>query len=223
MYRMLTNYPCDARAMTIMNTLPIVYVIDDDISVRESLEMVIRSAGWQPELFQSASDFLSRPKAFVPHCLILDVNLPGLSGLELQKLLAENRDEMPIIFITGFGNVPMAVRAIKAGADEFLTKPFSNAVLIEAIRIALEKSAAFAAMEAEIETLRERYSSLTNRERDVLHPVVAGKLNKQVAFELGISEITVKAHRAQMMRKMNARSLPDLVNMVAKLAADGFL
>jgi FixJ family two-component response regulator len=209
--------------MTMMSTLPIVYVIDDDISVRESLEMVIRSAGWQPELFQSASDFLSRPKALVPHCLILDVNLPGLSGLELQKLLSENRHEMPIIFITGFGNVPMAVRAIKAGADEFLTKPFSNAVLIDAIGAALEKSAAFAAMEAEMETLRERYGSLTNRERDVLRPVVAGKLNKQVAFELGISEITVKAHRAQMMRKMNARSLPDLVTMVAKLTEDGFL
>jgi FixJ family two-component response regulator len=206
-----------------MNTLPIVYVIDDDISVREALEMMIRSAGWQPQLFQSAGDFLLRPKAFVPHCLILDVKLPGLSGLELQKLLSENRDEMPIIFITGFGNVPMAVRAIKAGADEFLTKPFSNTVLIEAIRVALEKSARFAAMEAEIETLRERYSSLTNRERDVLRPVVAGKLNKQVAFDLGISEITVKAHRAQMMRKMNARSLPDLVTMVAKLTEDGFL
>jgi FixJ family two-component response regulator len=196
---------------------PIVFVVDDDVSVRESLEMLIRNAGWQPELFASAQAFLARPRVNVPSCLILDVGLPDLNGLDLQKLVATDRREMPIIFITGFGDVPMTVRAMKAGAAEFLTKPFSDEVLLGALRNALETSRITLGDEAEIRELRERYASLSRREQEVMALVVSGLLNKQVGGELGISEITVKAHRGQVMRKMKADSLADLVNMAARL------
>jgi len=194
----------------------IVFVVDDDISVRESLELLIKSAGWQPATFASAYDFLSCARPTVPCCLVLDVSLPGLNGLELQQQLAE-RTEMPIIFITGHGDVPMSVRAMKAGAIEFLTKPFKGDVLIEAMRGAIERSRAALHQESQMLVLRNCYASLTQREREVMGLVVSGLLNKQVGGELGISEITVKAHRGQMMRKMKADSLPDLVTMAAKL------
>ncbi len=196
----------------------IVFVVDDDVSVRESLELLIKSAGWKPETFASAQEFLSRPRAAVPCCLVLDVSLPGLNGLELQQQLAE-RSEMPIIFITGHGDVPMSVRAMKAGAIEFLTKPFKDDVLLDAIRGAIERSRAALQQESELQSLRTRYASLTPREREVMALVVSGLLNKQVGGELGISEITVKAHRGQMMRKMRADSLPDLVTMAARLGS----
>ena len=194
----------------------IVFVVDDDISVRESLELLIRTAGWRPETFASAQEFLSRSRPTVPCCLVLDVTLPGLSGLELQEQLAE-RTDMPIIFITGHGDVPMTVQAMKAGAVEFLTKPFNDAVLLGAIRGAIERSDAALRQESEIQGLRRCYTSLTPREREVMELVVSGLLNKQVGGELGISEITVKAHRGQLMRKMKANSLPALVTMAARL------
>jgi len=194
----------------------IVFVVDDDVSVRESLELLIKSAGWRPETFASAQEFLSRPRAAVPCCLVLDVSLPGLNGLELQQHLVQ-RTDMPIIFITGHGDIPTSVRAMKAGAVEFLTKPFKDDILLEAIRGAIERSRAALRDEAELRMLRDCYASLTPRERDVLALVVAGQLNKQVGGELGISEITVKAHRGQVMRKMKADSLPDLVTMAARL------
>jgi len=194
----------------------VVFVVDDDISVRESLELLIRSAGWQPETFASAQEFLSRPRAGVPSCLVLDVTLPGLNGLELQQQLA-TRTDMPIIFITGHGDVPMSVKAIKAGAIEFLTKPFNDQVLLDAVRSAIERSGAALRLDAEMQALRSCYESLTPREREVMALVVSGLLNKQVGGELGISEITVKAHRGQVMRKMKADSLPHLVTMAARL------
>jgi FixJ family two-component response regulator len=194
----------------------LVFVVDDDISVRESLELLIKSAGWTPETFASARDFLARPRAAVPSCLVLDVSLPGLNGLELQQQLAE-RTDMPIVFITGHGDIPMSVRAMKAGAIEFLTKPFKDDVLLEAIRGAIERSRVALLQQSEMQTLRGRYASLTPREREVMALVCSGLLNKQVGGELGISEITVKAHRGQMMRKMQADSLPELVTMAAKL------
>jgi FixJ family two-component response regulator len=195
---------------------PIVFVVDDDISVRESLELLIRSAGWQPETFASARAFLSRSRALSPHCLVLDVALPDLNGLDLQKLVAD-RVEMPIIFITGYGDVPMTVRAMKAGAVEFLTKPFSDDALLSAIRHALERSRAALGEEVEMQALRACYASLSRRERDVMALVVTGLLNKQVGGELGISEITVKAHRGRVMRKMKADSLAGLVTMATRL------
>jgi FixJ family two-component response regulator len=185
---------------------PIVFVVDDDISVRESLELLIRCEGWQPETFASAQDFLDRPRALVPHCLILDVSLPGLNGLDLQNRVAVERSDMPIIFITGYGDVPMTVRAMKAGAVEFLTKPFRDDVLLNAVRQALERS-----------RLILGHESLTPRERQVMELVVTGLLNKQVGGELGITEITVKAHRGKVMKKMKADTLPDLVKMAARL------
>jgi len=195
---------------------PVVFVVDDDISVRESLELLIKHEGWDPETFESAGDFLRRRRCTVPCCLVLDVTLPGLNGLELQQQLAE-RTEMPIIFITGHGDVPMTVRAMKAGAVEFLTKPFSDDVLLEAIRHALERSRSALRLASEMQLLQGRYSLLTPREREVMALVVSGLLNKQVGGELGISEITVKAHRGQMMRKMKADSLPELVTMATRL------
>src|SRR3984893_9308044 len=199
------------------HTTPIVFVVDDDVSVRESLELLIRNAGWQPELFESAQEFLVRPRTQVPSCLILDFALPGLNGLQLQERIAADRADMPIIFITGAGDVPTTVQAMKAGAVEFLTKPFSDTVLLSAIQQAMERSETALAVEAEIKSLRERYATLSRREREVLGLVVCGLLNKQVGFELGISEITVKAHRGQVMRKMEAGSLVDLVNIARKL------
>jgi FixJ family two-component response regulator len=195
---------------------PIVFVVDDDISVRESLEGLIRSEGWETEMFASAEAFLARPRVFVPSCLVLDVSLPDLNGLDLQKRIAD-RSDMPIIFITGYGDVPMTVQAMKAGAAEFLMKPFGDEVLLNAIRQAIERSRTALGQEEEVRMLRERYASLSQREQEVMTLVVAGRLNKQVGFELGISEITVKAHRGRMMRKMKAGSLADLVNMAAKL------
>jgi FixJ family two-component response regulator len=204
------------EAVTMPDATPIVFVVDDDVSVRESLELLIGTTGCQPETFASAQEFLSRPRATVPCCLVLDLTLPGLTGLELQEQLAERMD-MPIIFITGHGDVPMTVRAMKAGAVEFLTKPFKNDVLLGAIRGAIERSRTALRQESEMQGLRSRYASLTPREREVMILVVSGLLNKQVGGELGISEITVKAHRGQMMRKMKADSLPDLVTMAARL------
>jgi FixJ family two-component response regulator len=194
----------------------LVFVVDDDVSVRESLELLIRTAGWEPETFASAQEFLSRPRASVPCCLVLDVTLQGLNGLELQERLAD-RTELPIIFITGHVDVPRTVQAMKAGAVEFLTKPFKDDVLLDAIRGALERSGAALRLAADMGALRHCYQSLTSREREVMALVVAGLLNKQVGSELGISEITVKAHRGQVMRKMKADSLPDLVTMAARL------
>jgi FixJ family two-component response regulator len=196
---------------------PIVFVVDDDVSVRESLELLIRCAGWQPETFASAQEFLARPRVLAPSCLVLDVTLPDLNGLDLQKRVAVDRIDMPIIFITGCGDVPMTVQAMKAGAVEFLTKPFADDVLLDAIRHAIERSHIALRHEAEVRALRDCYASLSRREREVMALVVSGLLNKQVGGELGISEITVKAHRGQVMRKMQAHSFADLVNMAAKL------
>jgi FixJ family two-component response regulator len=206
-----------ARSTFMSHEIPVVFVVDDDVSVRESLELLIQSAGWQPKTFESARKFLSCPRAQVPNCLVLDVNLPDFSGLDLQRFISVERTDMPIIFITGYGDVPMTVKAMKAGAVEFLTKPFSDEVLLTAIEQGLERSRNVLALDSEIQELRDRYASLSRREQEVMALVVSGLLNKQVGFELGISEITVKAHRGQAMRKMKARSLPDLVNIAAKL------
>jgi FixJ family two-component response regulator len=195
---------------------PVVFVVDDDVSVRESLELLIRSAGWQPETFASAEDFLARSRIDGPSCLVLDVSLPNLNGLELQERIVD-RAGVPIVFITGYGDVPTSVQAMKAGAVEFLTKPFSDEVLLTAIRLAIERSQAAQAHESELHALRDRYKSLTPREREIMALVVSGLLNKQIAFKLGISEITVKAHRGRVMRKMQVDSLADLVRAAAAL------
>lgn len=194
----------------------IVFVVDDDMSVRESLESLIRHAGWLAELFASGQEFLARPRLTVPCCLLLDVSLPGLSGLELQRQIAE-RTEMPIIFITGNGDVPMTVQAMKAGAVEFLTKPLRRDVLLNAIRGALERSRAALRVDAEMQAIKNCYQSLTPREREVMGLVVTGLLNKQIAGELDISETTVKKHRGQVMRKMKSDSLAELVTIAARL------
>jgi FixJ family two-component response regulator len=196
---------------------PIVFVVDDDISVRESLELLIKFSGWQPETFASAGEFLARPRTATPNCLVLDISLPDLNGLELQKLIASDRTDMPIIFITGHGDVPMTVQAMKAGAVEFLTKPFDDEVLLSAIRQAIKRSMALLNDQVEITALRSSYGSLTPREQEVLRLVVTGMLNKQIGLKLGISEITVKAHRGKMMQKMKAESLADLVKTAVRL------
>ncbi len=199
---------------------PVVFVVDDDVSVRESLELLVLSAGWQPETFASAEEFLEGSPVDGPSCLVLDVKLPSLNGLELQKRII-NRADVPIIFITGYGDVPTTVEAMKAGAVEFVTKPFGEDVLLNAIRQALERSRAALAHEARFRELRERYGSLTRRERETMALVVSGLLNKQIAAELGISEITVKAHRGQVMRKMRVDSLAELVRVAAALDLPG--
>src|SRR6204780_1424213 len=196
---------------------PIVFIVDDDVSVRESLELLVHCAGWQPESFASAQAFLDYPRVTLPNWLVLGVSLPGLNGLDLQRIVADERTDMPIIFITGYGDVPMTVRAMKAGAVEFLTKPFSDDVLLSAIRAALERSRVALGLEAEMRVLRDRYASLSQRERQVMALVVSGLLNKQVGGELCISEITVKAHRGKVMQKMKAASFAHLVNMGTKL------
>ena len=203
--------------MTTLTTKPIVFVVDDDITVRESLKGLIEASGWQAETFASAKEFLARPRPQMPSCLVLDVFLPDFSGLDLQKRVAGDRPDMPVIFITGCGDVSMSVQAMKAGAIEFLTKPFRKDVLMDAVRQALERSRRALELYAYRKALHESYRLLTAREREVMVLVVSGLLNKQVGGELGISEITVKAHRGQVMRKMKADSLPALVNMVAWL------
>ena len=207
----------EEKASLVPNTSPTVFVVDDDISVRESLEFLIRDEGWQVETFTSAEEFLNRPREFVPSCLILDISMPGLNGLELQKRLMAERPAMPIIFLTGHGDVPKVVQAIKAGAVEFLTKPFRDDTLLTAVSKAIERSTALVARDAELRSLKARYARLSSREREVMAFVVAGMANKEVAFELGISEITVKAHRGSMMRKMEAGSLAELVNQATHL------
>ncbi|HEV2752177.1 MAG TPA: response regulator [Gemmatimonadales bacterium] len=196
---------------------PVVFVVDDDVSVRESLELLIRSAGWEPRLFASAGDFLAGPRSPMAGCLILDVSLPDLNGLELQEQIGAERLHLPIIFITGHGDVPMTVRAMKAGAIEFLTKPYSREVLLSAIRQAIGRSRAALAEEAGLHVLYQRYALLSQREQQVMGLVVSGLLNKQIGGQLGISEATVKTHRGRVMRKMKAGSLAELVKMAAKL------
>ena len=195
---------------------PVVFIVDDDLSVRESLQSLVRSAGWQAETFSSAKDFLARPRVLAPSCLVLDVQLPDLSGLDLQQRVVD-RIDMPIIFITGYSDVPITVQAMKAGAIEFLTKPYRSDVVLDAIQNAIERSRASLGRQAKVMSIRDHYSSLSRREREVMALVVSGLLNKQVGGELGISEITVKAHRGNVMRKMRAESVPDLVRMAASL------
>ena len=199
------------------DTAPIVFVVDDDVSVREALDELLRCAGWHSETFASAQEFLSRSRVFAPSCLILDVSLPDLDGLELQRRIAADRIDMPIIFITGHGDIPITVQAMKAGAVEFLTKPFSDEVLLAAIQSAIERSKIALEREADLRTLQDRYASLSPRERDVMNLVVSGMMNKQIGGQLGISVITVKAHRGRVMKKMQAKSLAELVGMAANL------
>jgi FixJ family two-component response regulator len=202
---------------SIPSVSPVVFVVDDDISVRESLELLIRREGWQAETFRSAREFLTWPRPLVPSCLIIDLALPDLKGLELQRIIAQERAEMPIIFISGCGDIPTTVRAMKAGAVDFLIKPLGNDVLLRAIREGLDRSRVALDHEVELGSLRNCHRSLSPRERQVMALVVSGLLNKQVGAELGISEITVKAHRGQVMRKMKANSLADLVRMASSL------
>jgi FixJ family two-component response regulator len=210
-----SGHKAGATPMSI--AIPIVFIVDDDVSVRESLELLIRDQNWQPELFASAGEFLGQPRKHVPSCLVLDLSLPGLNGLELQKQLAVDHSDIPIVFISGYGDIPKSVQAMKAGALEFLTKPINDDALVSAIQNALTRSSLALAQNVEMQELRGRYVSLTFRERQVMNLVVSGLLNKQVGGELGISEITVKAHRGQVMQKMKANSLADLVRISGKL------
>jgi FixJ family two-component response regulator len=197
--------------------IPTVVVVDDDVSVRESLDLLIQGEGWQPALFKSAQEFLTRLPSVVPSCLILDVNLPDLSGLDIQQRICDEKYSTPIIFITGYGDIPTSVRAMKAGAAEFLTKPLDDAILIQAIRDAVRRSEANLKREGIQRQLQDRFASLSKREREVMSFVVKGLMNKQVGFELDISEITVKAHRGRVMDKMRAATFVDLVNMAGQL------
>lgn len=214
-------FDSSAELLAMAHAVPIVFIVDDDISVREALEALIRNAGWQTATFETAQDFLAGPHELVPSCLVLDLTLPGLGGLELQRRLAADRPDIPVIFITGHGDVPVTVQAMKAGAVEFLTKPVRDTVLLGAIQLALERSEAALRLQAELHELQERYAQLSQREQEVMTLVVRGLLNKQVGYELGISEITVKAHRGQVMRKMNAGSFAELINMAGKLHISG--
>jgi FixJ family two-component response regulator len=213
----VSGYGSQMTTQLTSRTAPIVFVVDDDISVRESLEVLIRLEGLDVQTFRSAQEFLARSRTSAPCCLVLDVSLPGLNGLELQKRVSVEQRDMPIIFITGHGDIPMTVQAMKAGAVEFLTKPFADRALLNAIRNAVGRSRAVIARDEELRSLKERHAQLTPREREVMALVVIGLPNKQTAGELRISEITVKAHRGCMMRKMNAGSLAELVNMAARL------
>lgn len=214
---MTDNALAQGRKAVTSDPTPVVFVVDDDVSVRESLELLIDFAKWRPKLFESAQAFLDQPQSPVPSCLVLDINLPDLNGLDLQNMIATERPDLPIIFLTGYGDVPLTVRAMKAGAMEFLTKPFDDEVLLRAIADALDHSRAALAREDGIRSLRSAHATLTPREHEVLGMVVAGRLNKVIASDLGISEITVKAHRGKVMRKMKARSVADLVKMSALL------
>jgi FixJ family two-component response regulator len=215
-----TSVGLGMKASSMGGSASVVLVVDDDISVRESLELLIEQAGWRPELFASAQELLSRPPPTGASCLVLDVNMPGLSGLDLQKRIAADYSGTPIIFITGYGDIPMTVQAMKAGAVEFLTKPYTSEVLLTAVRSALERSRALVEEQAGLEVLRKRHRSLTPREKDVMALVVRGQLNKQAGGSLGISEITVKAHRGRVMHKMHAKSLAELVNMARRLGIE---
>jgi FixJ family two-component response regulator len=205
------------RSSFVPDSTPIVFVLDEDASVRKSLEQLIRREGWRSETFESALAFLARSRAMVPCCLVLDVSLSGLNGLDLQRRVATERPHMPVIFVTELADVPTTVQAMKAGAIEFLTKPFRKDALLNAIQEAIERSRIALGHEAEMGALRDSYASLTRREQQVMALVVSGRLNKEIAGELGISEITVKAHRGQVMQKMSATSLPDLVKMAGRL------
>ncbi|MDB5389013.1 MAG: two component transcriptional regulator, LuxR family [Planctomycetaceae bacterium] len=200
------------------HAMPTVFVVDDDVSVRESLESLIRCGGWEPKIFSTADEFLAHPRAVNANCLLLDLTLPGLDGLDLQERIAADRSDMPIIFISGYGDVPKTVRAMKAGAVEFLTKPLNDDALLNAIRHAIEHSKLTLSQQSELSLLQQRRDLLTPREREVMDLVVCGLLNKQVGTKLGISEITVKAHRGKMMEKMNAASFADLVKMAERLS-----
>jgi FixJ family two-component response regulator len=204
-------------SLSMSQATPTVFVVDDDISVRESLESLIRCAGWEPETFASGQEFLAQPRRFAPSCLVLDMTLPDLNGLELQRRIGAERVDLPIIFITGYSDVPTTVKAMKGGAVEFLTKPVNDALLLSAIETAIERSNTMLILQSEVRTLRQRYDLLSPREREVMALVVTGHLNKQIGAKMDISEITVKAHRGKVMRKMQADSLADLVNMAAKL------
>lgn len=205
------------RSASLFHDAPVVFIIDADASLRGALARLVRSAGWRPETFTSAREFLSRPRLIVSNCLILDINLPDLNGLELQKCLSAERMDTPFIFLTRHCDIPMTVKAMKAGAVDVLTKPAKDDMLLSAIEEALARSRTARALDEEMRSLRQRHASLSRREQEVMALVVSGLLNKQVGFELGISEITVKAHRGHVMQKMKARSLPDLVNMAARL------
>ncbi len=199
---------------------PIVFVVDDDLSVRESLEMLITAAGWRPVLFDSAQSFLQAANVAAPSCLLLDVNMPDLNGLDLQGMVTRSGNKMPIIFISGYRDVPATVQALKAGAMDFLTKPIDSAELLGAIREALSRSETFRQEDAVLSRLQQLYDALTPREREIMSRITKGLLNKQIAYELGISEITVKAHRGRLMKKTGARSLPDIMAMAVRLNID---
>jgi FixJ family two-component response regulator len=207
----------EVRLTCMANTKPVVYIVDDDISIRESLEAMVAESGFRAEVFGSAEEFLLHTRSSAPSCLILDVNLPQLNGLELQRRLGTHQAALPILFITGYGDIPMTVQAMKAGAIEFMTKPFNPAALRSALSNAVERSRKWIVEDESLKTLTERHETLSRREREVMWRVVRGQLNKQVAGELGISEITVKAHRGKMMRKMQAKSIADLVRMASRL------